>query len=310
MFAALFLLGDPVDHSFSPEMQARALAWAGIRGAYVPIRVGARDVRSAVDALGRLGFVGGNVTVPHKERALALVDDATARARAIGAVNVLARARARRRGSGGSGRGRGGAREGFRGDNTDGEGFLDALRERAGIRPRGRRVLLFGGGGAARAVLHAMLEAGAREVLVLNRTPARARALARASRAWGARARVAHGPLDLARALARDAARERFDLVVNATSVGLRGERAALVPEALVARAGAVADLAYGARETRLARDARARGVPIVDGLDVLVGQGRLAFERWFGVTPPWGVLDREVRAAWRRRLGARGERG
>ncbi len=97
---------------------------------------------------------------------------------------------------------------------------------------------------------------------------------------------------------------------MNATSVGLRGERAAPVPAALVARADAVADLAYGSRETRLARDARARGVRVVDGLDVLVGQGRLAFERWFGVSPPWGVLDREVRAAWRRRLRARGGRG
>lgn len=196
MFAALFLLGDPVDHSLSPEMQARALAWAGIRGAYVPVRVGARGLRSAVDALARLGFAGGNVTVPHKERALALVEEATERARAIGAVNVLARAwgrgggRAGRdvrgrsdvRGGSGSGiRGAAGGRGGFRGDNTDGEGFLDALRERAGIGPRGRRVLLLGAGGAARAVLHALLEAGADEVLVLNRTPARARD-ARASR--------------------------------------------------------------------------------------------------------------------------------
>jgi shikimate dehydrogenase len=307
MFSALFLLGDPVDHSLSPEMQRRALAWAGIRGAYVPIRVGARELRAAVEALGRLGFVGGNVTVPHKERALALADGVTERARAIGAVNVLFGAGGGRAVRGGRRRRGAAGRGGFRGDNTDGEGFLRALRERAGIAPRGRRVLLLGAGGAARAVLHAVLTGGAAEVLVLNRTARRGAALARAARAWNARGRVAHGPLALAAALARPAERERFDLVVNATSVGLRGERAALVPAALVGRAAVVADLAYGARETRLVREARARGVRVVDGLDVLVGQGGLAFDRWFGVSPPWGVLEREVRAAWRRRRGARG---
>lgn len=292
-FAALFILGDPVSHSLSPEMQSRALAWAGIRGAYVPVRVDAADLGAAVRALARLGFRGGNVTVPHKEGVVRHLEGVTARAGEIGAVNVLVPA-GRRRGGGG-----------FTGDNTDGLGLLDALRVPGGLTPAGRRALLLGAGGSARAVLHALIEAGAREVVVLNRRAARARGLARAARAWGGLARVTHGSLAEAHAWRRREG-ERFDLVINATSVGLRGEAAPLVPWPVVAGARVVVDLAYGRRETGLVRGARRRGVRVVDGLDVLVGQGRLGFERWFGVAPPWGLLAREVRAAWRRRLAAR----
>jgi len=290
-FAALFLIGDPAEHSLSPEMQGRALAWAEIRGAYVPFRVEARDLRARIEALERLGFRGGNVTIPHKERALRFLDGATEEARAIGAVNVIARRRA-----------------GFVGDNTDGRGLADALRERAGIGFRGRRVLLLGAGGAARAVLYAVIAGGAREAVVLNRTPARAHALVRAATAWGGATRLAHGALAEAAALARDANRSKsgaggspFDLVVNATSVGLRGERALLVPPGLLSRPRVVVDLVYAVRETRLVSAARAGGAVVIDGLDVLVGQGRRSFETWFGIAPPWGVMAREARAAPRR---------
>jgi shikimate dehydrogenase len=294
-FAALFLLGDPVSHSLSPEMQARAMRWKGVRGAFVPIRVGARSLGASLAALARLGFLGGNVTVPHKERMLPLLERVTGRAREIGAVNVLA-SRASR-----------GARRGYEGDNTDGQGFLDALRLRAGFAVRGRRVLVVGAGGAARAILHAIVGDGAREVIVLNRSAARASSLARAARAWEGASRVAHGPLSAARDWARPRGGERFDLIVNATTVGLRGERSILVPRAILAGARVVADLPYGAHETHLVRAARGEGARVVDGLDVLVGQGRLSFERWFGVVPPWEPLAREVRAAWKRRHGALG---
>jgi shikimate dehydrogenase len=296
-FAALFLLGDPVSHSLSPEMHSRAMRWAGARGAFVPIRVGARSVGASLEALARLGFLGGNVTVPHKERVLPLLGRVTGRAREIGAVNVLASRASRGRRPGG----------GYEGDNTDGQGFLDALRLRAGFAVRGRRVLVVGAGGAARAVLHAVVGAGAREVVVLNRSAARSRSLARAARAWGGATRVADGPLSAARDWARPRGGERFDLIVNATTVGLRGERSTVVPQAVIAAARVVADLPYGARETHLVRSARRCGARVVDGLDVLVGQGRLSFECWFGVVPPWETLAREVRAAWSRRLRARG---
>jgi shikimate dehydrogenase len=297
-FAALFLVGDPADHSLSPEMQAAALAWAGLRGAYLPFRAAPRDLAATLRALDRLGFRGGNVTIPHKERALRLMGVASARARAIGAANVIAR-----------------GPRGFAGDNTDGAGFVDALRARAGLGVRGRRVLLLGAGGAARAVLHAAVAGGAREVVVLNRTPSRARRLARAARAWGGATAVAHGPLgDAARAAAtapppagRGArAAARFDIVVNATAHGLRGEPDLIVPRPLLRGAAAVVDLVYAEDPTRLAREARACGVRLVDGLDILAGQGRLSFARWFGIAPPWRVMLSEARAAWARRRSAR----
>ena len=307
-YAALFIIGDPVMHSLSPEMQGAALASAGIRGSYVPVRVAPARLADALEALERLGFAGGNITLPHKERVLPLLASVSDAARAIGAVNCLTR-----------------TRRGFVGDNTDGPGFLDAVeRRRPGIL-RGGRVLLLGAGGAARAVLHAATSAGAAYVLVLNRTASRARRLARdAGRGIGGaagrgrdgmrgvrgvnRTLVEGGALaDAARlAAGRGRTAERFDVVVNATRLGLDGRGGMPVPAAVLARARLAVDLVYTRGETALVLAARARGVPVIDGIEFLAAQGRLSFERWFGATPEWSTMLKGARSAWKRRLSER----
>jgi shikimate dehydrogenase len=288
-FTSLFVLGDPVAHSLSPELHARALAWAGLRGACNPIRVRAAGLPEALDALAALGFHGGSVTVPHKGAAAHLVSAMSNDARRIGAVNCLTR-----RGAG------------FVGDNTDGAGFAAAVARRGGGRLAGRRAVLFGAGGAARAVLHALVRARASEVLILNRSDARAAALAAAAREWGRRTCVTHAPLAQTAAVAREHARRPFDIVVNATTVGLAAPGRSIAPAALLRGARVAVDAVYSKGETRFVRDARRHRACVVDGLDLLVGQGRLAFRRWFGRTPPWDLLEEAVRAAWRQRLLAR----
>jgi len=287
-FARLFILGDPVLHSLSPEMHAAALAHSGRRGAYIPIPVRARALAQALDALDTLGFLGGNVTIPHKEKIVPLLAGVSERAAAIGAANCLTRTRG-----------------GFAGDNTDGLGFRDAVESRGGVRLRGGRILLVGAGGAARAVLHAAVEAGAAEALILNRTMPRARALARDAAAWG-RTRIAAAPLsDAALLVARNgggAAGERFDIVVNATSLGLEDADRSPLTGGVLRCARLACDLVYARRETRFVRAARAIGIRAIDGIDILAAQGRRSFENWFGRSPTARFMAREARTAWARR--------
>jgi shikimate dehydrogenase len=206
-----------------------------------------------VRALPAAGFRGVNVTIPHKQAALALADAASAPARAIGAANTL-------------------TFEGGRivADNTDAPGFLDAL----GADPAGARALVLGAGGSARAVVWALLRAGAADVAVWNRTPQRARALAAA---LGARA-IEH-------------VSEVPPLVVNCTSVGLSDDpqpfKALPLGADSLGAGSRVVDLVYRAGGTRLLEAARTRGADVVDGLEILVAQGAASFERWTGMAAP-----------------------
>jgi shikimate dehydrogenase len=218
-------------------------------------------------ALPAAGFAGANVTVPHKEAALALADEATAAARAIGAANTLSFDL-------------GGA---IHADNTDAPGLLAALP----ADPRGATALVLGAGGSARAAIHALHEAGAGRVLVWNRTPGRARALARE---LGAHA--VQPPLPA------------FDVLVHCTAAGLRqgsDQLKDLPPLADHLSTGmSVVDLVYNAAETPLTALARERNVAVVDGLDVLVHQGALSLQRWTGLPAPLAVM----------RAAARGQAG
>jgi shikimate dehydrogenase len=245
------VLGWPVAHSRSPAIHEAGYAAAGLEGwRYQLLPVPPALFDETLRALPGAGFVGANVTIPHKEPALAAADTATAAARAIGAANSL---------SFDGGR--------FEADNTDAPGFLAALGEP----PPGRAVVL-GAGGSARAVAWALRAAGA-EVEVWNRTPQRAERLA----------------ADLGvRAVATV---EPGGLLVNCTAVGLdAGEDpfAALPLEpGGMGEWEVVADLVYGEGETILIRAARETGARVVDGLEVLVRQGALSFERWTGVPAP-----------------------
>lgn len=277
------VLGWPVAHSRSPAMHEAAYAALGLDGwRYQRLPVPPEAFEETVRALSAAGFSGANVTIPHKEAALALADDATDAARAIGAANTLT---FRPDGT-------------IHADNTDAPGTLAAIAGAGGaggeggagggaVAP-GSTALVLGAGGSARAVVWALAQAGAR-VRVHNRTRARAEALVGELRAAQA---PTPGGGDIAVAEGIAAA----DLLVNCTSVGLADAGASPVPDATLWPV--VVDLVYREGGTRLERDARAAGARTVDGLEILVQQGALSFERWTGVRPPLDAMRRAARAS------------
>jgi shikimate dehydrogenase len=264
----LAVLGHPVAHSRSPAMHSAALAELGLGNewSYEAIEVAPEDFDERVLAMPREGFVGANVTVPHKLAALAIAADASEAARAIGAANTLTFADGR-----------------IAAENTDATGFLDALPES----PSGSRALVLGAGGSARAVVWALVDAGA-EVAIWNRTPKKAEGLAR----------------ELSASATETVDAADFDLLVNATTVGMGASTQAssdlkslpVDADALGERHQLV-DLAYGAVETELVRAATARGARVVDGLEVLVRQGAASLRIWTGLDPPIEVMRRAVRS-------------
>ena len=257
------ILGNPVDHSLSPRMHNAAYAALDLDYVYVPFRAMPATIRGAVRAMNTLGIVGFNVTVPYKQDVVKLVNRLTPTATAIGAVNTI-------------------YREGsdIVGDNTDAAGFSEALRSH-GVKLRGAHVLVIGAGGSARAVLHALREGGAGDVVLANRTVLTARRLARefAATAVG---------LD---ALEHEALLASRTLVVNSTPIGLEGGayldyRAAATPKGCMHF-----DLAYGRGLTPFLALAQRAGRPILDGRHMLVHQGAVAFRRFTGRKAPVDVM-------------------
>ena len=248
------VLGHPVAHSLSPAIQNAALEAAGLDARYVAIACRPEDLAPVVRTLVRAGG-GGNVTVPHKQRAAALLDEALDAVRRTGACNTF---------WGEEGR--------IHGDNTDVEGVRRAVRSLLAGPPLGARVLLVGAGGGARAALAALLDEAAGEVRVVNRTPARARAMAR--EVGDQRVQVMPD--------ARDLAGQAFDLVLNATSLGMLARDAFPVDLDRLGHVGALMDMVYSPSGTRLSAKARALGIPAMDGGEMLVQQGAVAFERWW----------------------------
>jgi shikimate dehydrogenase len=234
-------------------MHNAAFAKLGLDWRYVKLPVPPELFERTVRALPGSGYRGANVTIPHKLAALALADSASEAARKIGAANTLTF-----------------GDDGIEADNTDAGGFLDALGEPAA----GRRALVLGAGGAARAVVWALAQAGAADVSIWNRTPERAEELASA---FGARAVQRPAPADI---------------IVNATSVGLH-EGALPLDE--LDRPGVAVELVYGS-DTPFASWAREGGARVVDGLEVLVRQGALSFRRWTGLEPPLDLMREAAR--------------
>jgi shikimate dehydrogenase len=262
----LGVLGWPVAHSRSPAMHNAALRALGMGDwRYQALPVPEEMFTETARALGQLGFVGANVTIPHKQAALAFAERSSVAAREIGAANTLTFA----------------ADGTIAAENTDAPGLIAALEGS----PQGISALVLGAGGSARAAVWALREAGAREVSVWNRTSERATELARA---LGARA--VSEP-------------ERADLLVNCTSVGL--ERSASEPEGLnqlgltfdqVGEYSYVADMVYRSGSTQLLAAAREHGARTLDGLEILVAQGALSFELWTGRRAPLEVMRQAAR--------------
>ena len=255
------VLGDPVGHSRSPAMHNAAFEELGLDWRYVKLPIAAALFQETVRALPASGYRGANVTIPHKEAALAVADDADDAARAIGAANTLTF-----------------ENSSIHAANTDAPGLLAALPRE----PRGMSALVLGAGGAGRAAAWALREAGA-EVGGWNRTPERAAALA--------------ADLDVASVEAPVPA----DLIVNATSVGLSpGDRIEELPLAWIDPPQLAVELVYGGHETPFAAWAEAGGAQVVDGLEVLVRQGALSFERWTGQVAPLDAMRKAARASSR----------
>lgn len=255
------VMGWPIGHSLSPRLHGYWLRQYGIEGDYVPLAVAPADFETTFRGLHDRGFVGVNVTIPHKEAALAAVDDADATARRIGAANTITIS----------------ADGGLYAENTDAFGFLANLEDTVDgwDAARGPAVVI-GAGGAARAICVALADAGSPEVRIVNRTAARAEAMAAdldgpfVVRPWA----------DAAAALA-DAA-----LMVNTTAMGMAGNPPLDIALDPLPTGAVVNDIVYRPLETPLLAAAKARGNPTVDGLGMLLHQGRPGFARWFGTQP------------------------
>jgi shikimate dehydrogenase len=262
----LAVLGYPVSHSRSPAMQSAALAELGLADgwSYEAIEVAPDAFEGRVQAMRGEGFVGANVTVPHKGAALSLADELSETAREIGAANTLVFG--------------GGAETEIRAENTDAEGFLRSLP----ALPAGRRTLVLGAGGAARAVVWALLREGA-EVAVWNRTELRSRHLCE----------------ELGGEVVAEPDQGAYELIVNTTAVGLAGEDPFAELPLSAARFSpqqTVVDMVYGGEPTALLWAAEAAGATTVDGIEILVQQGALSLELWTDRPAPLDTMRAAAR--------------
>lgn len=254
------VIGCPVGHSRSPLLHGTWLREYGIKGHYVPLHVEANDLERVLRVIPMMGFAGANVTIPHKEAVLALSDDVTPIARAIGAANTLTFVN--------------GA---VHADNTDGYGFLRNLQGGAPTwRAADGPVLILGAGGAARAVIVALADAGVTDIRLANRTRARAEGLAQDLAA----------PITIVDWASWPDAAQNAALVVNTTSLGMVGQPALELPDTLFSAQTVVTDLVYTPLDTPLLQHAWRSGCVVVDGLGMLLHQAVPGFERWFGRKP------------------------
>jgi len=267
------IMGWPIGHSRSPALHNFWLDEHGIDGVYVPLPVHPEHLAQALRALPALGFRGCNLTIPHKQAALALVDRVETLAQRIGAVNTIIVT----------------PDGGLEGRNTDVYGFRENLREAApDWHPATGPAVVLGAGGAARAVVGAIIEAGAAEIRVVNRTSNNAELLAQDLATAETRITIHSWP-------ARGATLEEAGLLVNTTSLGMSGEPELEIDLSRLPLHAVVVDIVYVPLETALLAAARRRGNRCVDGLGMLLHQGRPGFEAWFG-TPV--RVSREMRAA------------
>lgn len=273
------VIGWPVQHSCSPQMQNAALAELGLDWVYVALPVAPEAVPAAVEGVRALGMPGINVTIPHKQAVAELMDELDESARVLAAANTVCRMDDR-----------------LVGYNTDGPGLVRSLEE-AGEAVAGRRVALFGAGGSARAVAWALADAGVASLNIINRTPEKAVAVAAlVNEATG---REVAAPHPLSDAGNRDLV-AASDIVIDTTDVGMYPNASVppIVPPEWLRAGQTVCDITYNPRETVLLRAAQERGARTVDGLGMLVHQGAIALELWTGREAPVGTMRRALEEA------------
>lgn len=266
------VIGWPVRHSLSPMMHNAAFEVLGLNWVYVPFAVAPDQVAATVQAVRALDLVGLNVTIPHKLAVLPLLDEVSAEAHALGAVNTIINDQGT-----------------LRGRNTDGEGFLRSLREIGGD-VTDRSVALIGAGGSARAVALAAAKANVGQLTIINRTVEKAELVAEMVRA--AQPGVAVKVVGLDTGEAEQAVREA-QVLIDSTAVGMypHHETAPVIPAEWLQMEQTVCDLTYNPRETVLLRAAKAVGAHTLDGTGMLVHQGALALEYWTGEIAPVEVM-------------------
>ncbi len=266
------IFGHPVEHTFSPGMHNAAFQKIGMNACYVPFAVSPEQLGAAVRSIIPLGLRGLNITVPHKEKVIPLLDKVTDDALAIGAVNTIE------------------VRNGMLvGHNTDGRGFLRSLEEDARFRPRGRTFAIVGAGGAARAVGCSLALAGAKKVLFYDVDAKKAQKLVRdLGKSVGPRVAALDSSVVAEQA-------SRSDCLINATPLGLRPDDPLPISKQVISQGQIVCDLVYNPKNTELLQAARARGAKTLSGIGMLLYQGVIAFEIWTGRKAPVAVMQKAL---------------
>jgi len=269
------VIGFPIEHTVSPAIHNAAFAALRLDCIYLPFAVRPENLGRAIAGLSSLGIIGINVTIPHKETVIAYLDEVSEEARRIGAVNTVVIKRGK-----------------LIGYNTDGKGFVQALKEEGKINIQGKRIVIFGAGGAGRAVAVQSGLEGAGELIIFDKEEERAKRLATDIRK--------DIPQLCTRVVSRDEIKSNLnkaDILINATPVGMNaGDKLIINPEWLLPRT-LVFDLVYNPQETRLIQASRERGCSVVGGLGMLIHQGALSFELWTGEKAPLGAMRKAAEA-------------
>jgi len=281
MVAGIF--GDPISHTLSPAIQNAAFRALGLNAVYLPFHVRADSkgaLKTAVEAVRALDLLGVNVTIPHKERVVRLLDEVDPHAQDLGAVNTIVNRDGR-----------------LFGYNTDGAGYILSLRKETGFRPRGKKIVIIGAGGAARSILYSFLALSPSSVVLVNRTVKRADTLAAE---FAGKFPVSIETAGLERAQ-MEKALEGAGLVVNTTSIGMMGKGELGLPLEALSSKAVVSDIVYRPLVTGLMKGAEKLGLKTHGGLGMLVAQGAIGFELWTGKKAPVAVMEKAALKALRK---------
>ncbi|MBI5642592.1 MAG: shikimate dehydrogenase [Deltaproteobacteria bacterium] len=267
------IFGDPVDHTVSPAMHNAAFEALGLDMVYVPFHVRSKPVyelKRAVESIRALNLKGVNVTIPHKERVLKYLDEIDEHAREVGAVNSIVN--------------RNGKLTGY---NTDGPGYLLSLKKETGFTPKGKNIIVLGAGGAARSILYSILDKNPRSVVIANRTSRRAEDLSTEF--------MEKFPVEIHAVKLEKRSigpyMEKAGLLVNTTSIGMKGNGSFDLPFESLPGDAVVSDIVYVPLDTALLKAAKARRLKTHHGLSMLVGQGAITFELWTGKKAPVDIM-------------------
>lgn len=272
------IIGDPVSHSLSPAMHNAAFKSLKLPYAYGKIALAKRQLPSFFKGFAESGLLGINVTVPHKENVLKYLDRLSPEARLIGAVNTVQLSKGK-----------------LIGHNTDGAGYVKSLWSESKWKPSGKKIVILGAGGAARGIVTALSLAGAKEIIIANRTPKKASRLAQELRVKLKETKWLACSLEEADLLE---AFERADLLVNTSSGGMQGNALPPLPLQALPKKALVADIVYRPAQTPLLKAAKAKKLKTQGGLGMLLHQGALAFEIWTGKKAPLAAMKRALNRA------------